>query len=82
MWSRPALLLLLLLLRLAGVHILRLSPLLCPVMVPLRIPHDTLTAIANIVETVLLFEPTMTQGVNKRAAERNAHFVGTYTNFR
>lgn len=40
---------------------------------------DEPTTIANLLETVLLFAPEFTQGVDNRSAERNVDFLNRYT---
>lgn len=45
----------------------------------MQILTDEPTTIANLLETVLLFVPEFTQGVDKRSAERNVDFLNRYT---
>jgi hypothetical protein len=42
---------------------------------------DEPTTVANLLETVLLFVPEFTQGVDKKSAERNVDFINKYTPF-
>ena len=47
----------------------------------MEILTDEPTTIANLLQTVLLFIPEFTQGVDKKSAERNVDFINRYTPF-
>jgi hypothetical protein len=42
---------------------------------------DEPTTVANLLQTVLLFVPEFTQGVDQKSAERNVDFINKYTPF-
>lgn len=46
----------------------------------MEIATDEPTTIANLLETVLLFVPEFTQGVDKKSAQRNVDFINRYSN--
>jgi hypothetical protein len=47
----------------------------------MQLMTDEVTTVANILETVKLFKPLTTQGVDDASAQRNADFINRYTDF-